>query len=573
MMGNMRRYWSLYFSGAFLALVVIYLAVMGENAYLQVHDLLDSHPAWMKMLRDNGLFWQVDGTVPFLHGISRNNLYSETKVYTWLIMAFEPFYAIWAGWIVKIILSIVGFLFLGKTIWGLNSNNFNTIAMVGFLYGITPSFPPTDISFASLPLLLAVWILLYREFRWKYLLALLLLPMLLDFAMHGLIVCGYSFLFFVLDWVIHHQPKWRLLLGTVALSIGSVIADWRLFYVMLLSGEPSLRQEFAPTYVGIREALRNFYIGFTVSMYHCMDVHKYVVLPTTMIYFLWHNVSCYRRNLAGIWQDKFNWLILLIVFNAFVYGIDNLEGFRTTVKAIIPPLAGFNFSRTLWLNGVLWYFAFAWVLLRIANKKLRLALMAAAFIVLCGAPRNFETTCYNHIYNNVMPHAYQLLKGKPWQGSLSYREFYSTSLFERIKADIGYNGEWSIAYGMHPAIIEYSGIATLDGYLSFYPLRYKHEFRELIAPELAVAEKNKKYFDTWGGRAYIFSQDIGYAPVRQMEQEAVAMLIDPAVFRAMGGRFVFSRVRVTNAAALDLTEVGVYTDAESPYTIYVYRLS
>ena len=29
--------------------------------------------------------------------------------------------------------------------------------------------------------------------------------------------------------------------------------------------------------------------------------------------------------------------------------------------------------------------------------------------------------------------------------------------FSEIKKQIGYNGEWSVAFGMHPAVIEYNG--------------------------------------------------------------------------------------------------------------------
>ena len=69
-------------------------------------------------------------------------------------------------------------------------------------------------------------------------------------------------------------------------------------------------------------------------------------------------------------------------------------------------------------------------------------------------------------------------------GVLSYREFYSTKLFEKIKREIGYNGEWSVAFGMHPRVLQYNGISTLDGYSSYYPQAYKEQFRKLIAPDL-----------------------------------------------------------------------------------------
>ena len=130
-----------------------------------------------------------------------------------------------------------------------------------------------------------------------------------------------------------------------------------------------------------------------------------------------------------------------------------------------------------------------------------------------------------------------------------------------------------MAYGMHPAVIEYNGIATLDGYHSFYPERYKRKFRRLIAPDLDLDEPNRKYFDYWGGRAYLFSNEINYQPVRDMGIDSARLNIAPDVFREMGGVYIFSRVAISNATELGLKSAGIYMDKESPYTIYVYKAS
>ena len=62
---------------------------------------------------------------------------------------------------------------------------------------------------------------------------------------------------------------------------------------------------------------------------------------------------------------------------------------------------------------------------------------------------------------------------------MNYGEFYSTQLFEEIKADIGYNGEWAVAYGMHPAVLEYNGIATLTDIWAFIHRSIKRSFVRL----------------------------------------------------------------------------------------------
>ena len=84
-----------------------------------------------------------------------------------------------------------------------------------------------------------------------------------------------------------------------------------------------------------------------------------------------------------------------------------------------------------------------------------------AFLVVCCC-----SATYNHLAMNLR-YKWVEMQGKE-VAALTYKEFYSQDLFELIKNDIEYNGEYSIAYGMHPAILEYNKIATLDGYFTNY---------------------------------------------------------------------------------------------------------
>ena len=103
-----------------------------------------------------------------------------------------------------------------------------------------------------------------------------------------------------------------------------------------------------------------------------------------------------------------------------------------------------------------------------------LLLISLAVVVLTPA-------VYNDFYYTLYYHAYRLVKGVEVE-NLNYREFFSEELFDEIKEDIGYDGEYGIAYGMHPAVLSYNGISTLDGYLGFYPQEYKEKFGAMIAP-------------------------------------------------------------------------------------------
>ncbi len=121
--------------------------------------------------------------------------------------------------------------------------------------------------------------------------------------------------------------------------------------------------------------------------------------------------------------------------------------------------------------------------------------------------------------------------------------------------------------------MEYNDICTVDGYLGFYEQYYKEDFRKVIAPALERVPESKEYFDTWGARAYLYSgTDLSIvAAVRDYQVSDHDIYIDIDAFKAIGGRYIFSRIELSNAQEAGLVLAGVYTDESSPYTLYVYQ--
>ena len=167
--------------------------------------------------------------------------------------------------------------------------------------------------------------------------------------------------------------------------------------------------------------------------------------------------------------------------------------------------------------------------------------------------------------------ALELLKGKE-ADEMNFQEFYSCGLFEQIKQDIGYAGEWSAAYGFHPAVLEYNGIATLDGYLGFYPQSYKEDFRRIIAPALERVEASRVYYDDWGARAYLYSgTDLSVvSQFKSFTVEDKDIYIDTGAFADLGGSYIFSRFELSNAGEAGLCLVKAYEPEGAPYAVYVY---
>ena len=556
--------WEYVFIAVFLLAALTFVCIKGTGINVAFFDNMDSSIAWKKMLKDNGLFFTNSGKLPFLGGLDRNLFSSDLKCYNWLYMIFPTFVAYIAGWFIRIGMSMAGFALLGKEIFPDYKEKKGAILFCGMLYGILPVFPSSAFGFASLPLLLWLMIKLYRTNKWRYLTALLFYPMLSSSALFGIFICASSFVFFVANWIVKKKPSWKMLLAVFALGIGYMVTEWRLFYSMLFSGTASIRTTYLASNRTVFDALKDAAKAFLLGHDHSGSLHTFVVLPVCLIYFFYLNIGhIKRREGKKIFREPYNLLILLIVINSLIFGLDTLPAFKK-VMGIIPQLKGINYSRMLWFNPFLWYFAFLIVILKLRKKWQKGVLLILAFAALC-----FQPSFYNTIYHNLQVVKADVTGTKPEE--LTYKEYYSEDLFDEIKEDIGYDGEWSVAFGMQPAILNYNEIATLDGYSTLYPAEYKEKFRELIAPDFETDKQHEWDFDSWGGRAYVFSDEVDYLPGREKKTTEANMKIDPEVFREMGGEYVFSRVSVKNAGDLGLEEIGVYSGEGSPYTIYVYR--
>lgn len=562
-----KDYWGLIVISLLLILAASYVFFKGEKIYIPIHDNLDSNIAWYKMLRDNhALFGKTP--FPFLGGLERNYMGSEFNIYTWLYILFPPFSAYVLGWFLKIILSVAGSVFLGNALCKSFQLNFNIIALCGFLYGILPTFPTAAFSFASLPLLLGVFIHLYKNPQKVHYLFLFFYPLFSSFAIFGIFIIGYILLAFVIDWTWTKRAKRQLILAALLLSLGYIIAEWRLFYIIFLSGEITIRSTISASYTDDLGKILYQILGvFAKGHYHSGDLHGKIVLPVVFVSALYNN-ACYihQKQYRNIICDYYNWCLGLILINSLAYGLSYYQPFMNGIATLIPPLAGFSFARALWFNPFLWYFSFSIALCRIPWESIRHTFWLLAFIIICTG---FSE--YNHIYINLHSENQSDIHADGTTGLLTYEEFYSQQLFDKAKKAIGYEGEWSLAYGMHPAILQYSGIKTLDGYLSFYPQSYKEKFRTLMEPEFSIDEEHKAYFGNWGGRAYVFSPDITYKPVRKMDKESANIYIDINQFVKMDGTYIFSRVDILNFKEMNLALKGIFTDESSPYSIYVYQ--
>lgn len=629
--------WPLWLIGLFFVLAALVYLLTGENARIAVADNLDLFQAQYQMMKNTGTFFARDAQVPMLHGVTRDDLPGDWQL-TGLLYAFLPsFTAYIVLYFIKIAIAVTSFCLLAIQLWqdgvldgvrpraahgaaigaaGTATTSaapdkaaakkqltacVNLSLLCGFAYGALCLFPAFGISFASIPLLIWLVLRFHREQKKSraalYLVGIFAYPFLSYFSYFGLFLIAYLCVAWIWSSAAEKRLNHRLFFSIIALSAGYAFFENRLFASMLFSKEATIRQTMkiaSMTWPQILDQMKQCFL--TGGAMHVTSVHAKLVLPVCCAYFIILNAGCIlRKDYRRIFHDVFNLGALILVFNCFVFGIYYSEGVRNLISRLIPPLTGWQFGRTNFFNPFLWYGLFCIALYRLylwtarkGSEGQTKALKGRGGRVCCS--RLFRSVSYlpavlsvlivlltpvpyNDLYHTVHAQLNARLRGVNEQ-SLSYSEFYSEDLFEKIKRETGYHGEWSAAYGLHPATLEYNGIATLDGYLGFYSQDYKDRFRKIIAPALDKQPASRAYFDDWGARCYLYSGSsmVTVEAVRTPERTKEPLDLDVAAFKALGGKYIFSRLELTNAEEKGLSLRGKYSmEDASPYTIYVYE--
>ncbi|NDO50874.1 hypothetical protein FMM75_16205 [Lachnospiraceae bacterium MD335] len=568
-----REKWHWRLISFFLLVETVVLLLLGDNIYASAHDNLELHVLDYHLLRENGLFFAHGAELPVLNGVSRDYFFSEFNIYSVLFLLFPTCYAYIIGIILKTVVGVFCTRLLARDILKDNYRKYESLAaLVGFAYGLLPLYPMFAIYFTSIPYL--IWILRRVCKREKGGFTLLFTyPFFSYFTFFGMFILGYMALYAIYLALTKSKYMIKMLLSVVVLAVGYMVFEYRLFGIMLFSGTKTIRDTMVFASCNAAEFFTAVVEVFCKGIFHAESVHTYFVMPVVLLYLAAKLVnSMYRKNIKGFLKNPVLLMILAILFNCFVYGLFYLEPVRNFVAFLVPPVRGLQFNRTIFFNPFLWYAAFFAVLKQMYDAKLfrlsnTLAVAAAAVVLL-------SNTKYNDLFQTAINHTYEIVKQKE-PNNLSYREYFSTELFDKIKEEIGYEGEKAVAYGLDPGVLAYNGISTLDGVLSYYPLSYKEAFRQVIAPALDREgnEAARVYYDDWGARAYLVSGsgESVSQPLRSYEVSDRNLYIDVQALRALDGVYVFSRIELENEDTLGIALVGTYVQKGLPYTIYLYQ--
>lgn len=582
--GKVLEKWYLYLVGALFALQAVVFLIFRENSYLQIHDNLDLFMAHYQMMKINGGFFAHNVTMPMLHGINRDLLGSEFLLYNILYVIFPNIWAYLIGYGLKIAIGTFGFILLAKDVYKQKYEDYKALIwVIAAAFGMIPVFPTYGIAFTSVPII--IWLLrkLYytEEFKKRVLLyiGVFCYPLISYFSYHGFFILCYMVCAFIILWIKDKKFPKTMFASLCILSAGFVAWEYRLFSAMLFDDTVTIRTTMNHGELTFGQAMQTAFNEFVRASFHSQDSHTYIVLAVCLIGIVLINISIFRNKeiknkLGAICSEPVNLVFLWMIFNVLIFGLYQFAPFRHFVEMLVPKLTGFEFARTAYFNTFLWYAELLLVTVKmyeLGKEKAKLLaniIVAVAAIVVMFAPavyNDFYYTCYNY--------AYKFIKHQE-TSTVNYREFYSADLFEQIKDEMDYAGEWSAAYGIHPAILNYNGISSVDGYLGMYPQEYKEKWHDVIEPALEGSPSLADYFEGWGARVTLYSgsDENTYAPLRVMELQDNRLMADMAELKSLDCKYIFSRIEFSNAKECNLELVDTGSGCGSPYTIYVYEI-
>ncbi len=471
--------------------------------------------------------------------------------------------------------------------------------MISALYAVLPSYHIWRIALASLPLFIILLYYIWKKNNTFCMILFFFYPFLSNFESTLIFLCGLMLLFIIGVSIYEKKLNKKLIIAFFLFCLGTVIFNFRLFYMRFVVHD-TLSRDMLPSLAHISfKALKKYFKDYLLfGHYHAPTMQTWAIIPVFLLVSVFVVYSCIKissrisyisKNEVMLKNFRFSLSLddipyemkvcfingLLIILFSLIAAGEN-AGCFIKIKKITKVLNGFSFARFFTLNRIFWFLIFSSSLIFLSKRKILKFLIPififiqVIFLVISPTPNTHEySIMYNDFAKSLVYNMIPSLKNE----EISWKEFYDQALFNQIKRDINYKGEQVAAVGYHPAVLMYNDFNQVDGYISIYPQAAKVRFRKLIEPELKVNKPATQYYDSWGGRRYLFCGGFNYHPTKKPHPQSVILRIDSKVFREdYNGKYILSRAPISNADELGVFLRGSWTHKNSIYTIYVYQV-
>lgn len=522
--------------------------ILGENSNILIHDNLDSVITYIKILLNNEAVFSFPSKVinQVLNGVPKHVI---CVTYDISLIIFKIF-GVYFGYVInKLFVSFIGFwgmfLLLRKHFLPILNSNTQYISVgVSLIFSLLP-FWSYSASVLGLPFVLFAFLNLRNNNKkfYNYLIILL-------FAFYSsLIIPGFFFLMilsviFIFDVIKSRKINIPYFFGLFLLSLSYLLSHFPLIYSFLCYSTETHRFEFYKESIGFKTAILKFKYLFLEGQYHAHSLHKYFVLPVSVVLIVFY--KSFNKTVKLIF--------VFIILTSLYYGFED----HHLLKPLLEKLTIFpvKLKRFHFLHPMFWFILLA-VVLTWAESRIK---YSKVYI--------FSLLTLQLVYG-IMHHEIWINRNKP-----TFKEFYSEATFMKIKdvIDRPVDSYKVISVGLHPAVAQYNGFNTLDGYFANYPLEYKHEFRKIIENELNKDEALKKYFDNWGSRCYAFSSELGKDFISNKRDSIQDLAYDFKHLKTMGGEYIISVAPINESINTEIELMERINSDASYWNIFLYKI-
>jgi hypothetical protein len=568
-----------------LAAWFVFAYYAGSGSYLRINDNLDGTVPEYRLVAAQPLFAPLDARVePLMGGVPLSSLRTGLNLGAGAFFVLEP---LWAQALTELVVRLVAFAGLYRLLrrrWLAEEPPW-LVCGASLAFALLPFLPAGHLSVAGQPWLLDA-LLRVREGRarasdWAYLAVFPFASSLAYIGPYVVLVAGGVAAF---ELARTRRIPWRPGAALLLLGGGYAVSEYRLLFQTFLDpGYVSFRAEWDHRRASLPTALLNAVRIFLFSQHHAAAaqfpfVHVSVLLALGLAGLVARRrgtLSAFLREplRADGWREPSRpFAIVLCVALAGLLalgaGLYNWGWTQDALRATgIPVLNLFGLHRFQWFHPLLFSLAFAGSLAELARQGERGRVLACGLLA---------------VQLGWVVYSSDPLRERRESG-LTYAEFYSPALFDEIRDYIGRpTSDYRVAsFALAPGIAAYNGFRTVDGFLSNYPLEYKHRFRAVIAPELERDPLLRDVFDKWGSHVHLYSSELGmivgyrkraYWTKDQPVRKVVDLRFDAEALSRLGAEYVLSAVEIEGCDARGLRFERRFERADSPWQIFLYAV-
>lgn len=577
------------------------LYFFGQGAQVQIFDNLDIVFPVLKTLVSSGLIFAPSDTIipNMMGGLPRLVYGTEFNVYVWLFYFFPPFVAFTINETLIHFGAFFGMFVLLSRYFLPPHHRYRALIIhsVSLMFALLPFYTGAGLSVPSVPLALYAFLNIRDErSRWFDWIIIALIPfyssLILVYFFFLLVMSG----LLVIDFVKNRRINIYFLGALIFMSLVFVLVEYRLFYDTFVEHLfISHRKEFSAiqhnTLFEMYRSAHQSFLNGTIDMDTRASVviipfillaitttflrkrlSWYISLLLITLFFAWVFLPEYGQYITGnkfampiltilllilgIFKKQYRLFfgaILLQIFFAYWYAVWFYKGVGELANTILI-LREFNFARIALLQPVVWLIITALGMVIVA-RKIRFAPLLFAGVVLIQAYMTLNVREFS-------------APNSPF----TFRAYFAEDLFAKIKHTVPSDASHRIGcIGFEPSIAVYNGLYTIDGYITSYPLEYKHQFYKIIEKTLSTDKGNRKLFVGWGSKCYLF--DGGESTLYFRKNATVKKLqLDMKAFYEVGGRYLLSAHRIEESQLKNLVFMQEFRDKNTFWTMYLYRV-